>query len=431
MKGRDCDDPRKGSSLQRAGGWQAVMSLIGGRITGALFATAWLVLAARVLAPAQFGRLAVVIGIGTVASVVVEGGYPLLVAEAIGSDNLRFHAVVRGALRVRLPLATFAGAATAAIAWGIDGMTGLATGAAYGVWIAASAAQSTFGPGLRAIGKAKVEAIGEAASRVLTLLIGAPLLWTWRSPVAVALAYGAGSSLAVLWMWWVARRIASPVAAERWRVSAQRVLPLGVAGVLVTLYNRADVWLLALLASSADVGVYAASYRFYEGLVLPATAFGALLIPAVAATPTRMKDLVRQYVTGALVFAAAGSAALAIAAPVLVRYVLGTEFLAAVGPVRILSIAAIPASVFSAVAPLASLRSKRGGSGVLVLGVAATLVLNAALIPTLGAPGAAISMVASQSLMAGCFVAVVRRRSPERGGGSHVESRLDRSPVLG
>ncbi len=398
---------------------RAASSLISGRLVGALFSSAWLVLAARALAPEDFGRLAVVIGVGTVAAVVVEGGYPLLVAEAVGAEPRHLRAVVRGALVVRTPLALGAGAATVAIAAAIGGRGTAATAAAYAVWILASAVLTTLGPALRAIGRAAAEGAGEAMSRVLTLAVGALLLAVWSSPVAVALAYGVGTSLAVVFLGVVATRAAPARAGQpEWRAPVRRVLPLGLAAVLVTIYNRVDIWMLALLASAAEVGTYAAGYRFYEGLVLPATAFGALLVPAVAADADRLIALMRGYVRSAVVLAAVGAVALAASAPFLVRHLLGDQFAGSVGPIRVLAVAAIPASVLSTVAPLASLRSRRAGTGILTVGIGATLGCNAILIPWRGPMGAAIAMVATQSLMAMCFLAVLMRGEPPRDAGS-------------
>ncbi|MGQ0832766.1 MAG: hypothetical protein ACT4OV_13925 [Microthrixaceae bacterium] len=410
---------------------RAASSLIGGRLVGALFASAWLVLAARALAPADFGRLAVVIGVGTVAAVVVEGGYPLLVAEAVGAEPRRLRAVVRGALAVRLPLAVGAGAATVATAAAIWGRGGAGIASAYAVWIVASAALTTLGPALRAVGRAGAEGAAEAMSRVLTLLIGAALLAAWSSPVAVALAYGLGTSIAVGWLAAVARRAApAATSALTWRPPLRRVLPLGLAAVLVTIYNRVDVWMLALLASTVDVGTYAAGYRFYEGLVLPATAFGALLVPAVAADADRLLELTRRHVRAAVLLAAVGATALAVSAPVVVRLLLGAQFSGSVGPIRVLAVAAIPASVMSVIAPLASLRARRAGTGILTVGIAAALGLNAILIPWRGPTGAAIAMVATQSLMALCFLAVLIRREPPRGDGSRAGTPQAGTPLL-
>jgi O-antigen/teichoic acid export membrane protein len=390
-------------------------------VVGAIFATVWLVVAARALGPTDFGRFAVVIGIGTVAAVVVEGGYPLLVAEAVGANPTHLRTVVRGAMRVRFPLALLGGAATAGIAGLIGGRTAALTGAVYGMWIVASAFQTTFGPALRAVGRVGTEGMAEAACRLLTLLVGVPLLWSWRSPVAVALAYTTGTSLVSVGLWRQVRVVASSAGPDGWGVPARRVLPLGAAAVLVTLYNRVDVWLLATIATAADVGVYAAGYRFYEGLVLPATAFGALLVPAAAAEPRRSEELVRAYVRGALALALVGSVTMAVMAPILVRHLLGERFGGAVTPIRILAAAALPATVFTAVAPLVSLRSRHGSVGLLLLGVGATVALNSALIPLMGADGAAMAMVLSQTLMA-----VVFWRSVKRGAGVQAVGSLSR-----
>src|SRR5207249_4576530 len=81
-----------------------VVQLIIGRCAGAVAGAAWLMIAARSLEVAAFGRLAVLIAVGTVLGVLTEAGMPLLVVEEVARDGLAIGRVVRGALRVRLTL---------------------------------------------------------------------------------------------------------------------------------------------------------------------------------------------------------------------------------------------------------------------------------------------------------------------------------------
>jgi O-antigen/teichoic acid export membrane protein len=385
-------------------------NLIVGRVAGALFATAWMVIAARALQPEAFGHLAVVIGIGTVAAVIAEGGYPVLVADAVAAEPTLARSVIRGALRVRLPLALGAVAVTV-VAGGITGgSTGAATGAAYGIWIMGSAVQTTLGSAMRGVGRPGADGAAEAISRAGALALGVVLLQIWSSPVTVTLAYAMGVVVAAGWLMLVVRRVtAADHHATPWAVPVKRTATLGLVAVLATVYNRIDVWLLAAIASSRDVGLYAAGYRLYEGLILPAAAFGALLVPAAARSREHARTQIRRHLAAALALTACGAAALAAVAPMLVERLFGASFDAADGPVRVLALAALPAAALSVTAPLASLTVKGSGIRVYVIGVVLTTGCNLALVPRFGPLGAAWSMVLSQSVLAALFVHLTLR----------------------
>lgn len=380
-------------------------SLIAGRVGGAIFATAWMVVAARALDAPAFGQLAIVVAVGTVASVVAEGGYPVLVADAVGADPGSARRVVRGALQVRIPLAVVAGGVTAAGGALVGGALGAATGAVYGTWIVASAAQTTLGAALRGLGRVDAEAVGELASRALALGVGVPLLAAWRSPVAVTLAYAIGVVVAAAGLAAALRRVAgTDSGAPRWEVPWRRSAMLGLVAVLATLYNRVDLWVLAIVATSRDAGVYAAAYRFYEGLMLPSAAFGALLVPAAARAPGQAAVSALRHVAAAVLLTGAGALTLGLAAPTLVNGLLGSGYAAAVTPLRLLAVAAVPAAVLTVIAPLASLSLQRAGTHLYAVGILLTAAANLALVPRFGPAGSAGAMIVSQSLLASVFL---------------------------
>lgn len=391
------------------------LGLLAGRAAGALLATVWLVVAARAFDASTFGRLAVVLGIGTVASVVAEGGFPVLVAHAIGAEPARARAVVRSALRARMPLAAGAAGFTALAGFLVWGSTGGAVGLAYGGWIIASAVQTTVGPAQRALGSVGSEALGEVFSRAAALGVGVPLLAIWSSPVAVTIAYAVGTTTAAVGLAISFRSCAPAPAGDSWAVSGRQSATLSLVAVVATLYNRMDVWLLAALATSTEAGVYAAAYRLYEGLVLPGPAFGALLVPAVA--QARGAVLARRTVIRHVVFAASMTAVGAVVAagmaPLIVNQLFGPRYEAATSALRVLAVAAVPATVLAVVAPLASLRLRRAGVPIYVGGLVGTTLLNVALIPAFGADGAAGAMVVSQTALAAAFALLTLRALDE------------------
>ena len=387
------------------------MWLVAGRVLGAGFAAVWLLVAARALQPEAFGRVAVIIGLGTLMGVLTEGGLPLLVVEAVGADPATARPVVARTLAVRLPLT----AGGALLLVGVAGLlypSGALVAGLYGISLVASAAQTTAGSALRASGRVVAEAVSEAAGRLAILLVGLVFISLSPTGTAVAGAYAVGGTVTALALGWHAwRRLpARPPHAGAtgdgagWSVPVRRALHLGTAAVLVTAYNRIDLWLLAALASNRAAGLYAAAYRFFEGVILPATAFGALLVPVVARTaPAARRRAVLTYVGAAVGLTAAAAGILIVAAGPLVHTFLGDSFGSSVSPLRLLAIAALPSAAFGVISPLASLGHRRAGINFLVVGAAVNALVNLSLIPTLGPSGAAMAQILSQTVLALLF----------------------------
>lgn len=164
-----------------------------------------------------------------------------------------------------------------------------------------------------------------------------------------------------------------------------------LGGILALLNLRLDFVLLGALAGPEIVGIYAVASKYAEMLRVPSLALTYVLYPrfaregAYAAVAT-----VRRLVTGAAGLSLIGAAALAVLAPLVLPFMYGTEFAAALLPALVLlagllgdGIAALlTAYLYGAGRP--GLNSWATAAGLLV-----TVVLDIWLIPRYGAVGAA------------------------------------------
>src|SRR5439155_1328937 len=64
----------------------------------------------------------------------------------------------------------------------------------------------------------------------------------------------------------------APDAEQRKELRLRSTLPLATAGIMGSAYERVDIWLVALLKGSASVGLYAAAYKLYDAVLMPAPA---------------------------------------------------------------------------------------------------------------------------------------------------------------
>ena len=69
---------------------------------------------------------------------------------------------------------------------------------------------------------------------------------------------------------------------DLWPPLARSALPLGLAGLLMALYFRLDVMILARLKPPDDVGQYGAGYRFLEAFTIVPTMVMSVLAPVLA-----------------------------------------------------------------------------------------------------------------------------------------------------
>jgi O-antigen/teichoic acid export membrane protein len=116
------------------------------------------------------------------------------------------------------------------------------------------------------------------AAVVVAGAVGAPLAAYGAAFLACGLAQAAAT-------WWVVGRPEPPDWA-RWRPALRwmvaRGWPLGLAGLMGTIYYRLDGPLLFHLRGAREAGLYAAAYRFLDVAQLAPGALGAVLLPVLA-----------------------------------------------------------------------------------------------------------------------------------------------------
>ena len=180
-------------------------------------------------------------------------------------------------------------------------------------------------------------------------------------------------------------------------------LPIGLAGVLGTIYFRADGFLLSLFRSSGEVGLYGVAYKIVELTMTLPVVFMAAVFPLLAAardTPGRVDALTQRAVSFLQTMAAPAVVGVAILAPELARLLGGTPFERAWKPLAILMFGNY--FVFTSLPyNCALLISDRQAflARVAALALVANVLLNLAAIPLFGVTGAAWSVVATEVLI--------------------------------
>jgi O-antigen/teichoic acid export membrane protein len=195
-------------------------------------------------------------------------------------------------------------------------------------------------------------------------------------------------------------------------------LPFAAAVGVGVAYLKADVLLLTALAGAEEAGRYAAAVRLTEALKLIPTALGAALLPALVAGRRREwpRALAAAVATGIAVVVGAG-----VFGETVLATAFGSGFAAAVGPLRLLSLAFLAGSVNALlIVALYARGRERDALRALASALAVNVALNLWLIPARGAWGAAAASVVSEALLVLFYVGALRRagaREPVVTGG--------------
>lgn len=182
-------------------------------------------------------------------------------------------------------------------------------------------------------------------------------------------------------------------------------LPLTVTGASSILYKRVDIVLIGAFASPVAVGYYVLAKQVTEFVAAPASSLGFAVAPTYGESKSndeleRAATIYETTFEHNLLFYIPAAAGIALVADPAIKYVFGDGYLGAIPIVQVLSIFVVLESINKitngALDFLGRARHRaisKGGAAVLNLG------LNIALVPTIGAIGAAIATVISYALM--------------------------------
>jgi O-antigen/teichoic acid export membrane protein len=170
---------------------------------------------------------------------------------------------------------------------------------------------------------------------------------------------------------------------------------------------RADQMLMGLIASEATLGLYVVAVNSSEVLLYLPAAVAASLVPVAAGvTDRRRTALVLDAFRAVSLLTLAGVLLLALVGPPLVPVLFGAEYERSVTPFLLLLPGALGFAALTVFSSALVARSSPGRSSIgSIVAMVVGLGLDALLIPTHGASGAAVA--ASASFLAGGAAAIV------------------------
>ncbi|MDQ1539719.1 MAG: hypothetical protein QOH29_445 [Actinomycetota bacterium] len=208
----------------------------------------------------------------------------------------------------------------------------------------------------------------------------------------------------------LARRGFFAAATRPTRHVALEVLSYGargqVGGVMTLVNLRLDFILLGSLAGPGVVGSYAVASKFAELLRVPSLAINYVLYPRFAREGARVAaDNVRRMAPRALFFVATIAVFVAACVNPLIPWMYGAAFRPAIGPAYILVGGLVTDGVAAVISAWLLGTGRPGLNSIAVgAGVAMTVALDVALIPSYHAIGAAIASAAAYLTVTACLL---------------------------
>lgn len=287
---------------------------------------------------------------------------------------------------------------------------------------------------LRAIGKMLPEAATRGAQGLVLLLASPPLLLLahhgavslaalFLAVSVMALVTGACSLVAAFGLPrpYLHRDVASRLVRD--------ALPLFFAVVVTLVYFRADALVISTLRGSRDTGLYAAAYNIAFGCSFLPLMFQRVLLPGMAAAdaPQALRSVYAAAMRQVGTIAVALCAVLAAFTPLLPT-IYGSDFDGSQSTYLLL-LPAFALYFLTYINYTLLLARGRNASALwlTVIALAVNLAANFALIPTLGAKGAALAACASEGVLFVAQLPLVRRLlwSPSE---TDEPARADRAP---
>ncbi|MCI0432553.1 MAG: oligosaccharide flippase family protein [Gemmatimonadetes bacterium] len=384
-----------------------------------VFTVGAIVVAARILGAAEFGAYGTAAAYAVILSIVATLGMtPLLVREMAQSperapDLMRAAHIVKTASNAVMLIALY-GIGRFVLAYPPPV---LAAAMLLGFAYAISAYTENGSAWVQSAERMHIWAQASAAYGLVTGALGVVLVIATRSVVWFCAAPIAGQIAAMAWLF---RRVPREVRlGSRARpADIARLLrglaPFTAAFVAVTLHSKADVLLLAQLRTASDVGIYIAGYKFIDVMQALAVVAAAAAYPRLSRMAAAMVRPARwagtRLIELAMLAAVPIAGALLLARDGAVLLLFGEAYSASSGVVLLLAVA-IPALVTNIVGGyiLGAAGHMHRVAMLYALSVPLKLGLGGWLIPSRGAPGAALAMLATESLLVIGMLAVLHR----------------------
>lgn len=185
--------------------------------------------------------------------------------------------------------------------------------------------------------------IGDFVTRIVQLILVILFIYFKLDFLFFIFAMSASSLIGFLVNLIFAKRLVEFSLVFKWSFSREilkKSWPLAVSSVLTLIYFKMDSFMLSLMKPSAEVGIYSAAYKVFEGLLFFPAAFSGLMLPLMANVVDGQMDKFKMYYKRSMDFLIIITLPIVAGGIILSRKIAlligGKEFLSASLPIKIL-----------------------------------------------------------------------------------------------
>jgi O-antigen/teichoic acid export membrane protein len=374
---------------------------------------------ARYLGPTRFGQQAVLRAIAYALFPLLVGGMRVHMVKEIGANPEGAASYVGNVLTLRWAMTIVIAAASVAIVRALPLSRELEIASYAVILLVLAGVWETIARGIfTAYERNEYNLALSTATGVLTIpatllaihldtgvagILAAAAVVTWVTAQAACL---------VAWRRFVRPKLG--VDLQRWREILVESFPIGLGALLRRSYARIDVWLLAALRGSEAAGIFSLAYRVAVQTASAAVTVGTAILPRLSLLASTARDQLRRAFECLLVIFLAvsipGAGVVAAWAGPLVFLLVGREFVASVEPLRLVAITIITALPDTLLFfCLVALGKEKVATLCVAVSVAANIVFDLALIPSLGVRGACLGTIAAEWIYFPLSLAVIQR----------------------
>jgi O-antigen/teichoic acid export membrane protein len=369
------------------------------------------ILIARAIGPSDYGIFAYALALAGVFALFLDGGLARFLARQGGRHPRRGYLAARSAVTLQIILFPILAAGfLVAYSYFAPEFVPLDVAVLAGVATAARAIKNTLRGLFQARARFGTEALLMLAERVALVGLGVAALFQSMS-VQQIMAWFCGIKLADLAVSLiVANNIAGPLKPcfrLRWlKWITASIAPFFATMALVMSYNYFDVLMLGHFRNEGEVGVYAAIYVFFAGLVLVPSAFSNAFLPRMSKAHDEGRDGVKKSADSALrilfVLSAPVVTVTWFAAEELLQIAFGDEYLSGALGFRVLLSSAPSVFLFWFMrATLIAVGRVRSLLRITAVGLVTNILLNLMLIPRFGLEGACVATLVAEAVLLG------------------------------
>ncbi len=413
--GEDCQaSSQVPPAPEREGGGGLLVNstaLVASRLVVAALGWGGMALIARRLSTAGFGRLAFVLGLLGLMTIVTNLGIGRIVLIALVREEPEA-AAFAGAyvgLEVVLGLLGYTVALTFVVLGGYPAPVIAATAIAGLMVVIATpshALDAIFQARMRLASVAVADMLGQVVQLGCTIAIA-----VWR-PRLIWFTVPFVLNDAVVLVWKAQRlgvlRPRPRVIWALWRRMLVYAVPLGIGAALATLYYKVDILMLSRLDTFESVGIYTIGYKFADVLVLLATAVltptATLLVRAWPDRTDEFRAVCRRVAALFAVGAVLVAVEFALLADAAIGLLYGRQYVVGANSARlVVTGSALHMFVLLAFTVMVSAGKQRVYPWVTLAGLALNVGLNVVLIPAMSYQGAALATLLTEVVVLGAM----------------------------